>query len=126
MPKRRVTTAKQRAASKRNLEKARKAKRKGMPEGKMVTRYRHLPEAYGKEVDKTGVFRPNGHNKIHLTNKSKGSLARLLVVGNSATFAVRVNRHKLRKDPTPLSDKSEKWSWVRPKDLAGVKIRRAR
>lgn len=121
MPKRR-RTPRQRAASRRNLEKARAAKKKGIPMGKTALLYRHMP-SWVPDATKVG-FRPNSRGLVHLTNKSKGSLARHLVVGPASIYSVKVPRKALRKDPTPLRDKTERWYAIDAKHLKGRKIKR--
>lgn len=59
MPRRRVTTAAQKAASRRNLQKARAAKKTGVPQGKNVLMV-HATNAKAKgQILREQLFRPS-------------------------------------------------------------------
>lgn len=129
MPKRR-TTPKQRAASRRNLVKARAARNRYGGKSEHTTVYRHIPEKYAGATVKSG-FKADRFGDVYVTtNKSKKSAAALfgrIETGKSAVMGVRVKRRNLGKDDTPLRAeiaKVETWHKIKSKHLVGRKIRR--
>lgn len=135
MPKRRVRTAAQTAASRRNLEKARKARalQEGrIPVGKTVTLVHRTSEDRAAKILKEQRFNPRqwGYGrptskKVYFTPASSKSGARFYgtVMGKSAV-SVRVSRKVMKPDTMPGEYKYYGAVTVDVKDLHGIKIRR--
>lgn len=142
MPKRRMRTAAQIAASRRNLEKARAAKASKIPRekyrGKSITLYHRTTPANARSILKSQKFdsladgRPRqsimGYKPaIGLTffSTDPGTNTRYGKSVLKVVVPVRVNRKlKIRDDPN--FDRELGFKYVRNADLAGRKIKRHR
>lgn len=128
MPKRKVRTARQRAASRSNLIAARKAKGHkaiGFPTGKTSLLYHRTSEKAANAIVREQKWRPN--NKLNMDPPGKGTVffsppkaTSIYTNRGNAIVGVRISRKKVRK--TGIGTDLQ----VKEQDLRGIKIRRIR
>lgn len=124
MPKRKMRTAAQVAASRRNLEKARKAKKIiGFPMGKIATLHHRTSDSAANSLVREQKWRPN--NSLNMDPPGKGTVffsppraTSLYTNRGNAIVAVRISHKKVKRSGIGTD------LYVKEQDLVGVKIRR--
>lgn len=121
--KRKTRTAAQKAASRRNLVKARAAKARQAKT--TLTLYHNTRARNAKSILAQG-FKGDNTGKVWFTNRKNSLASNFVVSGRRATLSVRMPRTKLKNDVIMPIKGGERWFTANVKDLQGRKIRQVR